>query len=245
MNPTKPTPSLLDRIKSSLDDLRQTPDNYYASLALLRDIVSYLDRLEKDTPCSDSAASTAPSPSASPSEPSSASPSSSGSCATTCTTPDTPPTPAGEGRVPVPEWCEQITRNDVGSHIGGCDCPYCGVVALRADRDRWREKAERHNNEIALLIKNYDDLSILQAARIAELEAAQARQMVTIETLTAQLNEASKACEMWMTLAQPARKYPTVEQVNQWHGQWYRGFSAKVFSDWLRDRAREQEGKAP
>jgi hypothetical protein len=136
------------------------------------------------------------------------------------------------------------------------------VAALRDDRDRWREACGNNQDEFQELStvvldeaeklgmwdefatdKLTSDVVRRMAARIRELEAAQARQMVTIETLTAQLNEASKACEMWMTLAQPARKYPTVEQVNQWHGQWYRGFSAKVFSDWLRDRAREQEGK--
>jgi hypothetical protein len=343
---TKPTPSLaLTQIKSSLESLKGMPDNDYAVLALFRDIVAYLDRLEKDTPCSDSAASSAASPSdcadcghthsealgsalsSAPSSGESLSPSPTPAgddrlpevqfgCGTDGGTASPTPAgevphfclnpsvcrlchpPAGEGRVPpkIPDWCEYgVTEvhnadgiatiwihhdwkdgkgwNGKGYRLekNWCNSDLVpkinsGLAALRADRDRWREKAKadlskddpcvpgepqsvsRDDLEYRWLsqrktIHGYQKDLARHADRIAELEAAQARQMTTIETLTAQLNEASKACEMWMTLAQPARKYPTVEQVNQWHGQWYRGFSAKVFSDWLRDRAREQEGK--
>jgi uncharacterized damage-inducible protein DinB len=77
-----------------------------------------------------------------------------------------------------------------------------------------------------------------QDARIAELEAAQARQMTTIETLTAQLNEACKACEMWANR-------PVLEQVEAWGTEWAREITREDFFDWLIRRAREEEEKAP
>jgi hypothetical protein len=292
MNPTKPTPSL----RELLYVFGNRPASSASDSHLYKLFSAIVDRLEKDTPCTnapdasktaaheppmntktatapnadppplgvnhqkcdrcgnplwlhgpyymlclcDAAASPAESnPPSSPPISSSSTPNSSSAASSV-----EPSGPAGEGRVP--EWVEKCCH--------GMEMPsswtavYEGLAALRADRDRWREKAESAEAfivETTGTMKSLERDCELSDSRIAELEAAQARQMVTIETLTAQLNEASKACEMWMTLAQPARKYPSVEQVNQWHGQWYRGFSAKVFSDWLRDRAREQGGKAP
>jgi hypothetical protein len=335
MNPTKPTPSL----RELLYVFGNRPASSASDSHLYKLFSAIVDRLEKDTPCTNAPdasktaaheppmnTKTATAPNADPPPlgvnhqkcdrcgnppclhgpyymlclcDAAASPAGQGGTSGTTSsgqpTPQTvgdadasrveTPTPAGEGRVPVPEWCEKglVHKGDMilGTGIGAapffkspfahqCKTPesaewFCGIMnyglaALRADRDYHRTGAgilaagiDARNARIRELEKTINDREIdyleackdldAQACRIYELEAAQASQMVTIENLTAQLNEASKACEMWMNLAQPARKYPTVEQVMQWHGQWYRGFSAKVFSDWLLDRAREQEGK--
>jgi uncharacterized coiled-coil protein SlyX len=351
MNPTKPTPSLaLTQIKSSLESLKGMPDNYYASLALFRDIVSYLDRLEKDTPCSPTtpiptssttSTPTATAPSASGErKPASvgvnhqkcdrcgkplhvhmgyympcvcdaaASPAGAGGTTSTnshpsdktprispsmgdgasdpvaitaehgstssTTTPPTPagddrlpevqfgcgtdggtvsPTPAGEGRVPVPEWCEKGLVHEggmiLGTGIGAapffkspfahqCKTPesaewFCGIMnyglaSLRADRDRWRERANAKEGHICELqaLRGLDAQRLRDLiSRIAELEAAQARQMVTIEKLSARHDGDEVLVAMLEADLAAVRKASNEHGVN-----------------WLLDRAREEEGKA-
>jgi uncharacterized coiled-coil protein SlyX len=119
------------------------------------------------------------------------------------------------------------------------------LAALRADRDRWRERAE----ELSKSVHEWGKQALEQETRIAELEAAQATQMTTIETLTARHDKdealvASLEADLAAAKAQPARKYPTVEQVERWNQESNNDpRTHHSFYRWLLDRAREQEGK--
>jgi hypothetical protein len=136
--------------------------------------------------------------------------------------------PAGEGRVP--EWIETATE------------PACytfrdtrkiadAVNALRADRDRWRERAGKLDDDWLAWRKN----AISLHARIAELEAAQARQMTTIGTLTARHDKdeamiASLEADLAAAKAQPKpaddwRERCIIDCTDSWH--WYIKYPAK------------------
>jgi hypothetical protein len=178
--------------------------------------------------------------------------------------------PAGEGRVPVPEWCEKGLQASGRYVVAGgfqgwavefephpphyvstaedtvtftVDAINSGLTALRADRDRWREQVHeleafvgdyrllKHAFPTAMalndaLVASEKDLGLAEK-HIAELEAAQAAQIKTIDNLT-------------------ARKYPSVEQVEQWWSLWMSRkpvSTGQAWYSWLLDRAREQEGK--
>jgi hypothetical protein len=175
------------------------------------------------------------------------------------------PTPAGEGRVP--EWVNVGLKAEgriVRGHCGGPDSSgWCvelwphpqhfassaeeaasflvervnsGLASLRADRDRWRDRTVQAEED-----RDHE------AHHRRELESAQARQMTTIETLTARHNGdevlvAMLEDELAAAKAQPARKYPTEEQVIRWREEWATAVNY-TFHRWLIDRAREQEGK--
>jgi hypothetical protein len=187
MNPTKPTPSPLDRIKSSLESLKGMPDNQYASLALFRDIVSYLDRLEQDTPCSGSAASSAASPVGAGGTSGTATPASAAGTTSASTVASSSPTPAGEGR--------ETRRANSWKQI---------AMDLQADRDRWREEsytlrdrireleAERnhwkanHDHQVKCKQAKEARIDLIEQpllARIAELEKQVANQIKTIDRM--------------------------------------------------------------
>jgi hypothetical protein len=64
------------------------------------------------------------------------------------------------------------------------------LCAIRADRDAWREKAERCYGQTLHDLRSERDACLKELdherARITELEAAQAKQIVTIENLIAE-----------------------------------------------------------
>jgi uncharacterized coiled-coil protein SlyX len=115
----------------------------------------------------------------------------------------------------VPEWVEKCCH--------GMEMPsswtavYEGLAALRADRDRWREKAETAGAfivETTGTMKSLERDCELSDSRIAELEAAQAAQIKTIDHLSARHDKdkamiASLEADLAAAKAQPARKYPS------------------------------------
>jgi hypothetical protein len=217
-------------------------------IAAFEAAVTRAEQAKKGQPCSDSAASSAASPAGAggTSGKVEAQTLDAGSAASTSVSGDEP-TPAGEGRVP--EWVEKCCH--------GMEMPsswtavYEGLASLRADRDRWREKAEtfaRGGQYTANILQAADDevetlqsAVLLRDARIRELEAAHA-------TLTARHDKdeamiASLEADLAAAKARPARKYPSVEQVEAWGKEWAKELTREDFFDWLIRRAREQEGK--